>query len=399
MFYISADEKTETVYVTGPADKIAQARDIMKKIDVPNPPGQKEPQLQRFPVPEGTAADIAKMLREQVFRNSTLIQVQPVGTNQIMVYAPPADLMAIAGILEGGARGSTNVVKLIPVNTLDANDAASTLTKMFPQDPHTGVGPVVEADTTRNAVRANCSCKQKTANEMALKAIDIPSSGGATWIANIEHGSANQMAIILQKALEARGTPAKVITTAPQPQPGPTPAPAPPSNPQPMQPTSPPGSGNGGGDVQPAQQPQTPGANPPGSPAKPVTITAVGNKLIINTDDPETRRYIQEVIRTMTQPGGEGDFEIIRLVNANATDTARVVDEFFNGPRQGGPGGGTVLERLRGGGGFPGGFGGFPGGGQPQGGQTTTTVTPKVRVVADPGSNSLLVRATPLEMA
>jgi type II secretion system protein D len=404
MFYISADERTETVYVTGPADKIAQARDIMKKIDVPNPPGQKEPQLQRFPVPEGTATDIATMLRTQVFRGSTLIQVQPVGTNQIMVYAPPADLMAIAGILEGGARGSTNVVKLIPVNTLDASDAASTLTKMFPQDAKTGVGPVVEADTTRNAVRAKGSREQVEDIEMALKAIDMPSAAGATWIANIEHGSAAQMAIILQKALEARGTPAKVITTAPQPVPGTTSAkpatsgPTSPMNPGTTGPGSPntntpmPGSGNGGGDVQPQQQPP---ANPN---AKPVTITAIGNRLIINTDDADTRRYIQEVIRTMTQPGGEGDFEIIRLTNANATDTARVIDEFYNGPKQGGPGGGTVLERLRGGG-FPGGGFGFPGGMQQPGGAPTTTVTPKVRVVADPGSNALIVRATPLEMA
>ena len=40
MYYITADERTNTVLVTGPADKIAQAKEIMKKIDVPQP-GQK----------------------------------------------------------------------------------------------------------------------------------------------------------------------------------------------------------------------------------------------------------------------------------------------------------------------------------------------------------------------
>ena len=44
---------------------------------------------------------------------------------------------------------------------------------------------------------------------------------------------------------------------------------------------------------------------------------------------------MQELVRLFTQtPSGEGDFEIIRLKNASATEAARILDEAFNGPKQ-----------------------------------------------------------------
>ena len=168
MFYISADERTNSVLVTGPADKTAQAREIMKKLDVPNQPGQKEPELKTFPVAAGTAADVANVLREQ-YKNSTIIRINPIGNNQIMVYAPPADLMDIAGIIEGNTTIGVNVVKLLLLNTLDATDVASTLRNMFPQDSKTLIGPVIEADTARNAIRAKGSKEQIADIEMALE--------------------------------------------------------------------------------------------------------------------------------------------------------------------------------------------------------------------------------------
>ena len=379
MFYISADERTDTVLVTGPADRIAQARDIMKKIDIPQAPGKKEPELKTFPVAAGTAADVAALLRD-MYKSSMIIRISPIGTNQVMVYAPPSDLIDIAGIIEGNATGgSPNVVKLIPLNTLDATEASITLKNMFPQDPKTLVGPVIDSDTTRNAIRAKGSREQVEDIEMAIKAIDGPAGSNALVI-SLEHGSGAQMAAFLQKLLEERGQPVKVIAPSFAPKPAPKPA-------TPEKPMPPPGSGNGGGDTPPAQE--QPAAKPPVNPnAKPVTITAIGNKIIVNTDDPKTRMFIQDVIRTMTQSGGDGDFEIIPLKNANATDAARVIDEFFNGPKQGA--GSSPLERLRGGG-----FNGFQGG-QAQAAASTTTF--KVRIVADPGSNSLLVRASPIEM-
>src|SRR5205823_12206826 len=157
----------------------------------------------------------------------------------------------------------------------------------------------------------------------------------------------------------------------------------------------------GGADPpEPKSQLSDPQAQKPPAPAqKPVTITAVGNKIIINTEDQETLQFATEIVRLLTRSEGDGDFEVIPLQNANATDAARIIDEAFNGrqqraPQQNpfGPGGGR---------------GGFPGGGgfnplammmQAAGAGAASGTDSKVRVVADPGSNSLLVKASPLDL-
>src|SRR5262249_58386255 len=101
----------------------------------------------------------------------------------------------------------------------------------------------------------------------------------------------------------------------------------------------------------------------PGRKDAPVTITAAGNRLLITSDDPEALALVQDLVRVMTQtPTGEGDFEIIRLTNANAADAARVLDEAYNGSRQqGGPGGGFPFNPF----GFGGGGGPFGPGAPP----------------------------------
>jgi hypothetical protein len=135
----------------------------------------------------------------------------------------------------------------------------------------------------------------------------------------------------------------------------------------------------------------------PGDKDKPVTILARGNRLIVTSDDPKALVLVQQLIRIMTEtPKGEGDYEIIRLKNANAADAAKVIDEVFNGPKQ------PPAQPQGGGRGLGGGGGGrgalfnpfaAPG--------ATTPAKPeenRVRVVADTGSNSLIIRASPLDM-
>src|SRR5262249_59618865 len=68
---------------------------------------------------------------------------------------------------------------------------------------------------------------------------------------------------------------------------------------------------------------------------KPVKITAFGNKIIITSEDPEALALAQELIRLLTTtPGGEGDFEVIKLKNASATEAAKILDEAFNGVKR-----------------------------------------------------------------
>ena len=88
--------------------------------------------------------------------------------------------------------------------------------------------------------------------------------------------------------------------------------------------------------------------------------------------------------------------------NANATDAARILNEWFNpgaAQAQAGAGGGGGRWRTRGGGGLGallgGGLGGLLGGG---GEEATPASKQKVRIVADPTSNSLLVKASPLDV-
>src|SRR5581483_9119288 len=64
----------------------------------------------------------------------------------------------------------------------------------------------------------------------------------------------------------------------------------------------------------------------PGSADKPVNIAAFGNRLIVTSEDPEALRLVSELIRRYTTPGGEGDFEVLPLKHANATDAARILD-------------------------------------------------------------------------
>ena len=83
MFQITSDERLNSVMVTGPADKIAQAREIMKKADVPQA-GQKpvsvgSPELKTYPVPAGSAIDIAKTLAT-IYARSNTVKVTAVGT-------------------------------------------------------------------------------------------------------------------------------------------------------------------------------------------------------------------------------------------------------------------------------------------------------------------------------
>jgi type II secretory pathway component GspD/PulD (secretin) len=129
---------------------------------------------------------------------------------------------------------------------------------------------------------------------------------------------------------------------------------------------------------------QSQGDTKPGSKNAPVTISAVGNTIIINSDDPDAVKLAQELVRLLTQaPATEGSFEIIRLKNTSAADAAKTVDELFNGKPE-------PVQPI-----FP-----FPG----RGGRRFAPPPPvskapaRVRVVADTASNSLLVKATPLDM-
>ncbi len=123
-----------------------------------------------------------------------------------------------------------------------------------------------------------------------------------------------------------------------------------------------------------------------------MVIAASGNKIIISSQDPGALAMAQQLVRLMTQTtAGEGDFEVIRLKNALATEAAKLLDQAFNEPK-------AAPEQA--GSPFGGGRGGFfarfaaTANAQPPANPTPN----RIRVVADPATNSLLVRAKPVDM-
>jgi type II secretory pathway component GspD/PulD (secretin) len=118
-----------------------------------------------------------------------------------------------------------------------------------------------------------------------------------------------------------------------------------------------------------------------------ITLTVVGNQILVQSADPNVVATVRRLVQSLTDASPEaGHFEVIRLQNANATDTAKVLDEAFNGPRQPPkpqpqlPA--ALLRRL---GGV---FAQAP----------ARPPVERIRVVADTESNSLLVRASRLDM-
>ncbi len=129
-----------------------------------------------------------------------------------------------------------------------------------------------------------------------------------------------------------------------------------------------------------------------------ITITAIGNKLIITSEDPIALNMATELVRLVTQNKTSGDFQIIRLKHANAVETARIIDELFNGAKANGGGFGG---RGQGGGGGPGAdFGGMQNimGAMGQGSGAAPARVERVRVVPDPATNALFVQASTLDM-
>jgi type II secretory pathway component GspD/PulD (secretin) len=103
-----------------------------------------------------------------------------------------------------------------------------------------------------------------------------------------------------------------------------------------------------------------------GDKARPgVTIVAFSNRLLITTEDREAMAVIVQMVRILVNTEIGSDFEVLRLKHAKAAEVSKILDEAFNGPRAKDGKAGVRVER--------------------------------VRVIADPATNSLLVRARPLD--
>src|SRR5262245_6100754 len=428
MHNIISDEVRNTVMVTGPQNKIAQARQILVKYDV----GDKEiivdgegAKLKVYPVMPGSADIMANQLRD-IYRNSTIVRISPVGTNQVMVWATADDHFEIRQHIQGTIETKTSSTKLIGLTSLDAKTTATSLGTMYGA-PAAG-GPFIEADLNRNAIIVKGTPEQIRDVQSTIDIMERNPTGGAICTPNsrvitLDKGSAANLAEALSKIYEQMGRgPVRVI--APSLEFGPAPKPA-------VEPKVPKKEGRGpeGPATSKPRTSPTPGERVAmqhlGDPAKmlvanqlplfdpqkknskekpkadgksPVTITAIGGRLKIQSDDPEAVEIMTDLIRLLRAEPGEGDFTVFRLKYANAVEVAKLFDMWFNGAQQQQRGGqqgilGTLGIQLP----FPFGGGG-PGGSRGGGAPTAPAEPPRVRVVADPNTNTLLVRASVLDL-
>jgi type II secretory pathway component GspD/PulD (secretin) len=166
----------------------------------------------------------------------------------------------------------------------------------------------------------------------------------------LDGGAASTAEALRDLLLKMRANPVKVVL--------PTGEPSVPARPQPPK------------KEQPGKKEVKPGAALP-----PITITALGNKLIVNTDDRQAMALVADLLELLKTARADGDFEVIRLRHARAAHVAQVLDEAFNGPAP-----------ARGGFGGPGKGGAGPG------------RLERIRVIAEPVTNSVLVKASVLDM-
>jgi type II secretory pathway component GspD/PulD (secretin) len=212
--------------------------------------------------------------------------------------------------------------EVIPLTTLQAAPTVDTLKQMFAAKEL-----FIGADERRNALIVRGTQEQIRQIAAALARLgDAPAPGNARVI-TLDRGTGITLAEALQKMIgELRENPVRIVAPGRK------------------------------------APPEAKAKDPKGKALPPLTLTVVGNKVIASSDDPELLALVPELTRMLTQPAGDGDFEVIRLRSANAIDVAKVIEDAFNG-------------------------------GQGPGGQPA-----RVRVVAEPVTNALLLKAAPLDL-
>ncbi len=357
--YVSADESSNVVLVSGPADKISQAKNILKELEEKASTGGAKLQIPgtsmvRYPGLTN-APEIAKMLSD-FYKKAPSINIAAIGNSEIMVAAPNGDQMEIAKRIE--EISGKPKVELVRVTTVDPDKLADRLKEMFGDSTKAGTtgAAYIASEPLHESILIKGSTEQVNEIKTAIKELD-KNSGNTLRVINLGSGSGAALADEIKRVLEQMGKDVKII------QPADLTNPAKPEQlPRPMEKSKPDGLGSlrdavrqgillaQAGEKPPLFDPQKdkPQEKKKGS----ITIIPAGNRITVISDDPEVQKLVQQLVDLMTTAGGQ-QFEVIRLKEANAVDVASMLDEMYNGPKQ---------QNNRGAfGGGRGGFGGFGG--------------------------------------
>jgi type II secretion system protein D len=399
---ISVDNPSNTVRLTGPADKVVAARELIKNIDKGDTPraiGGKE-FWKTYNVTPGTAEALAKSVMSLPEFKGSGIQLLAVGTSQVQVYGLPADHIDLESYFKVSADTKPNVTtELVVLNGGDATKMAATISKVLGAK-----GLIAEARTEGT----NAVWMRGTPEDIAEAKLIIRSDpdGGSVGPSNdkiriipIDKANSNVLAEEIGRMMNQMGYPTKVNgigggeKKSEQPKPMPLPTPGSPMS------------------SRPAEQPNIRKVSAqlvdPQKEAKPsVGITVVGDKIVITGEDPRAVQLayelLNEILKTGNATTGLEQYTVLKLKNASAVEAAAVINEVFNGPPQqqggGAPGGGG---RGQGGGGALASLNPLNFLSSLTGGASAPTnpSAGRVRVVAEKASNSLIVvKASKLDM-
>jgi type II secretory pathway component GspD/PulD (secretin) len=227
------------------------------------------------------------------------------------------------------------VTVVIALDELNPAKTAATLKGMF-GDPKTG-GPFIEADSGSNSLRIRGSAEQVDEVKQVLVTLGktrvVPQGNGVRTII-LEEGRAATVAEALRLLLPKISPNRPLKVILP---------------------------GDPGSDP-PKKAPPEKNDAKPAKGAAPLTIVGFGNRLIVTCDDPEALDLVEQMVRIIVNTEVGRDFEVIRLKHAKAVDVAKLLDEAFNGP---------AAKKGKG--------------------------VERIRVIADEATNSILLRARPLD--
>ena len=300
-----------------------------------------EASLHTYSTPGGAAEAIAKLLQE-VFPGPQT-RIKAAGSDTLIVWADAQTHRELAKqrVL------APPIVEIVPLTSLDALKAAELLKATLGRIDSNKISIVADAEKNVLILRGNAEQVQEARRLLVLIGNE-PGQGNLRSI-RLEKGAAVTVAEAVQQLIRKLRPDNDVKLIVP-----------------------------GGPDT---ATPKT--KEPEKKDAKlakkghPVTLTAFGDRLIVATEDREAMELVVQIVRMLvnTESGGP-DFEVIRLVHARATHVAQILEETFN----------QHSTRQN--------FGGGGGGRGPGPGPASFE---RIRVVADPLTNTLILRASPLD--
>src|SRR5262249_40036052 len=220
---ITSDEAKNMVLVTGPADIISKAKDIVKTLDkgVPGQPEYKpgEAKLVTFEVPTGKAEPIAKTLTE-TYKNASSVRISTAGTSTVLVFAYPDDLIDITKLIKDATEGGYKGEK-ITLSSADASKDVDLLKGIFgdPDKKNVG-GPFIDSLPDSNSIIVHGTADQVKRVIDAVKVITGEGSGaggtgdiGKMRTITLDKGSAASLADALERMMkQMRKNPVNVIS-------------------------------------------------------------------------------------------------------------------------------------------------------------------------------------------